>query len=157
MKRRSIAVIMGLMLAICGWAQQGEAFQPEAFRINVTEMYPMSYNARYGLNDFSLTVRNDSAFVLMPYFGEAYVPSFNYTGLNFNQKYRAMKVGTTKKKDGVIVSFSVKNGIVDHQFTITAYSNHKAYITVIPSNAQTCSFAGEWSSLGQSGKSLSLR
>jgi hypothetical protein len=157
MKRRSIAVILGLMLAICGFSQQEEAFKPEAFRINVTEMYPMSYAAQFGLNDFSLTVRNDSAFVLMPYFGEAYVPSFNNTGLNFNQKYRELKVGTTKKKDGIIVTFSVKHGIVDHQFTITAYPNHKAYITVIPSNAQTCSFAGEWSSIGKPTKSLSLR
>ena len=157
MKCRLITVIMGLMLSVCGWAQQQETFTPEAFHINVTEIHPVSYAAQYGLNDFSLTVRNDSAFVLMPYFGEAYVPSFDYPGLHFDQKYRELKVATTKKKDGTIVTFSVKHGIVDHQFTVTAYPNHKAYITVIPSNAQTCSFAGEWSSVGRKGGSLSLR
>jgi len=157
MKRRTIAFIIGMMFAIFGWSQERIVFSPEAFRINVTEMHPMSYNAQYGLNDFSLTVRNDSALVLMPYFGEAYVPSFDYPGLHFDQKYRDFKVGATKKKDGVIVSFSVKHGIVDHQFTITAYPNRKAYITVIPSNAQTCSFAGEWSPIGQKGSSLSNR
>ena len=149
MKRRLIAVIMGLMFVVFGWAQQQETFTPEAFQINVTEMHPMSYNAQYGLSDFSLTVRNDSALVLMPYFGEAYVPSFDYQGLHFDQKYREFKVATTKKKDGFIVTFSVKHGIVDHLFTVTAYPNHKAYITVIPSNAQACSFAGEWSAISK--------
>ena len=142
MKLRIITLIMGIMMFSATWAQKQETFTPEAFHIEVTDMFPLSYGARYGLNDFSLTIRNDSALVCMPYLGEAYIPSFTYDGLRFEHKYNHMQI--EKEKESIIVTFSVKHGIVENRFTVTAYPNHKAYITVIPSNAQSCSYAGEW-------------
>lgn len=143
MKSRIISFVICILSVSAVWAQKQDTFTPEAFHVEVTDMFPLSYDARYGLNDFSLTIRNDSALICMPYIGEAYVPSFTYDGLRFEHKYSQLK--TEKAKDGIVVTFSVKHGIVENRFTVTAYPNHKAYITVVPSNAQSCSYAGEWS------------
>ena len=149
MKQTVFAIVIWVMSITSGWAQRQDAFTPEAFHVEVTDMFPLAYRASYGLNDFSLTLRNDSALVCMPYLGEAYVPSFTYDGLRFEHQYEKLKVGKDKKGEATIVTFNVKHGIVDHLFTVTAYPNHKVYITVYPSNAQACSYAGEWTAIDQ--------
>lgn len=149
MKQIVFAIAVWAMSTLSGWAQRSETFTPKAFHVEVTEMFPLSYGASYGLNDFSLTLRNDSALVCMPYLGEAYVPSFTYDGLRFEHQYDKLQVGKDKKEEATIVTFNVKHGIVDHRFIITAYPNHKTYITVYPSNAQACSYTGEWTATHQ--------
>ena len=42
------------------------------FKADVYEMSPMSYRARAGLSGFSFEMRNDSAFVHLPYMDEVY-------------------------------------------------------------------------------------
>ncbi|MCR4837006.1 MAG: DUF4251 domain-containing protein [Bacteroidaceae bacterium] len=149
MRQTVYSILIWAWSITLGCAQSPEAFTPKAFHVEVKDMFPLSYGASYGLNDFSLTLRNDSALVCMPYLGEAYVPSFNYDGLRFEHLYDKLKVSKDKKGEATIVTFNVKHGIVDHRFTITAYPNHKAYITVFPSNAQACSYAGEWTAVEQ--------
>ena len=120
MRQTVYSILIWALSITLGWAQSPEAFTPKAFHVEVKDMFPLSYGASYGLNDFSLILRNDSALVCMPYLGEAYVPSFNYDGLRFEHLYDKLKVSKDKKGEATIVTFSVKHGIVDHRFTITA-------------------------------------
>jgi len=145
MKQRFFIFSISILLSIVTWAQKYSDFNPQSFTIDVTEMYPLSYEARLALHDFSLTIRNDSAIVRLPYLGQAYIPSFEYDGLHFDHLYKEMKVTKKKNDDSIFLSFYVKHGTIDHLFIITVYPNHKAYINVIPSNSQSCSFGGTWS------------
>ena len=74
MRQTVYSILIWAWSITLGWAQSPEAFTPKAFHVEVKDMFPLSYGASYGLNDFSLTLRNDSALVCMPYLGEAYVP-----------------------------------------------------------------------------------
>lgn len=49
--------------------------QPQKFGVqaDINEMSPMAYTARTGQTDFSFEMRNDSAFLHLPYMGQVYI------------------------------------------------------------------------------------
>ena len=149
MKQIVFAIAVWAMSTLSGWAQSSETFTPKAFHVEITDMIPRPFFFRYGNTDFSLSVYNDSAFVRLPYYGDAQAPSFAYDGLNYEHKYEHMQAGKTEKKDADVVAFQVRHGSAEHRFYIIAYPDHRAEITVTPSNAQACTFEGEWSCINQ--------
>lgn len=114
------------------------------FKADINEMSPMSFPAQSGLSGFSFEMRNDSAFVYLPYMGEVYNPSFTNDGMNFEEPYKGLKVKPTKKKDGQILTFEVKHDIVTYRFDVTLWDNKRIDIFMMPSNAQGCSYMGEY-------------
>lgn len=114
------------------------------FKADINEMSPMAYPSRSGLTDFSFEMRNDSAFVHLPYMGEVYNPTFNNEGLNFDEPCSGLTVKPTKKNDGKILKFSLRHDIAVYQFDITLWDNNSINIFMQPSNAQSCSYMGEW-------------
>lgn len=114
------------------------------FRADINEMSPMSYPARSGLSGFSFEMRNDSAFVHLPYMGEVYNPTYSNDGLNFDEPCSDLSVKPTKKKDGQIIGFTLKHDIVTYKFNITLWDNNRLDIFMQPSNAQSCNYMGEW-------------
>lgn len=131
----SILLVLGAMSAN---AQKIE------FKADVNEMLPMSYPARTGLTGFSFEMRNDSAFVHLPYMGEVYNPTYNNDGLNFDEPCSDISVKPTKKKDGQIIGFTLKHDIVSYKFNVTLWDNNRLDIFMQPSNAQSCNYMGEW-------------
>jgi len=118
--------------------------QKVEFKADIYEMSPVSYPARAGLSGFSFEMRNDSAFVHLPYMGEVYSPTFSYDGLNFDKPCSEYSVETTKKEDGQVIGFTLKHDIVTYKFKITLWDNNRLDIFMQPSNAQSCSYSGEW-------------
>ena len=116
------------------------------FKADVYEMSPMSYRARAGLSGFSFEMRNDSAFVHLPYMGEVYGPTYSNDGLNFDEPCSEYSVKPTKKEDGQIIVFTLKHDIVTYKFRITLWDNNRLDIFMQPSNAQSCNYSGEWES-----------
>lgn len=114
------------------------------FKADINEMMPMSYPARSGLSGFSFEMRNDSAFVHLPYMGEVYNPTYNNDGLNFDEPCSGISIKPTKKKDGQIISFTLRHDIVSYKFDITLWDNNRLDIFMQPSNAQSCDYMGEW-------------
>lgn len=114
------------------------------FKADINEMSPMSYPARSGLSGFSFEMRNDSAFVHLPYMGEVYNPTYSNDGLNFDEPCCDLTVKPTKKKDGQIIGFTLKHDIVTYKFNITLWDNNRLDIFMQPSNAQSCNYMGEW-------------
>ena len=89
-------------------------------------------------------MRNDSAFVHLPYMGEVYNPTYSNDGLNFDEPCSELSVKPTKKKDGQIIGFTLKHDIVTYKFNITLWDNNRLDIFMQPSNAQNCNYMGEW-------------
>lgn len=114
------------------------------FKADITHMSPMAYPAQAGLTDFSFEMRNDSAFVHLPYIGEVYNPSFNSEGLNFAAPCKDITVKPTKKNDGRRIGFTVKHDVVTYNFNVTLWDGNHIDIFMQPSNAQSCSYMGEW-------------
>lgn len=114
------------------------------FKADINEMMPMSYPARSGLSGFSFEMRNDSAFVHLPYMGEVYNPTYNNDGLNFDEPCSGISIKPTKKKDGQIISLTLRHDIVSYKFDITLWDNNRLDIFMQPSNAQSCDYMGEW-------------
>lgn len=124
-------------------AQEARTFDADSFKVAVTYMMPVSYPARMLSFDFSLEVRHDSAFVYLPYMGRVYQPVMNYDGLDFAlplKDFRSKTVSNSAKR----VEFRLQKPPVFYKFTITAYDNGKADIILIPSNAQSITYSGNW-------------
>lgn len=122
------------------------------FKSDIDSMTPLAYEPRFGLSDFSLDMRNDSAFVHLPYIGEVYTPTLNNDGLNFEVPCEKLSVKSTKKKDGKIVKFSLKRDIVTYDFTVTLWDGNRIDVFMQPSNAQSCSYSGQWESTSKKEK-----
>lgn len=134
--------IFGLIVLLC--AVSGIKAQNIAFKADINEMLPMSYPVRSGLSGFSLELRNDSAFVHLPYMGQVYNPVYGGDGTNFDEPYKGMKVTPTKKKDGRKLKFDVKHEFVTYRFDVTLWDNNNIDILMQPGNAQGCSYMGKW-------------
>lgn len=131
------------------WAQDSnkelaEWFSTSEINVSVTDMYPLKYNERHGLWEFSLTLRNDSALVYLPYMGQVYTTVYHSDGLNFDHKYSDMRVGYSRKHDGKVITFTVRHKTVDYRFDVTVYDNRNATIVVMPSGADLCRYEGKW-------------
>ena len=133
--------LIGIMLLLGTMSVNAQKIE---FKADINEMSPMSYPARSGLSDFSFEMRNDSAFVHLPYMGEVYNPTYNNEGLNFEAPCVGLIVKPTKKKDGRMIEFSLKHDIVSCRFNITLWDNNRIDIFMQPSNAQSCNYMGEW-------------
>ena len=124
-------------------AQEARTFDADSFKVAVTYMMPVSYPARMLSFDFSLEVRHDSAFVYLPYMGRVYQPVVNDDGLHFALPVREAKVRPVGDS-GTRVEFRVRRTPVYYKFTVTAYDNGKADVMMIPSNAQSVTYSGDW-------------
>lgn len=136
-----ITRLLTVVLLFCTMSAKAQKI---AFKADITEMSPVSYPARNGLSGFSFEMRNDSAFVHLPYMGEVYNPTYNNDGLNFDEPCTELSVKPTKKNDGKVVKFNVKHDIVTYRFDITLWNNNHIDIYMLPSNAQNCNYMGEW-------------
>ena len=89
------------------------------------------------------TIDGDSVYVHLPYMGVVHQHDMENDGLNFEKPLQAMQV-TRGKKGRAILSFSCRKGFIDYYFKLTLYPNGKAYLRLMPSNADAVSYDGEW-------------
>lgn len=137
MFRRLLSIIL-LFGAMSAMAQKIE------FRADINDIMPLAYPSRAGLTGFSFEMRNDSAFVHLPYIGEVYRPTYGNDGLNFDEPCLGLTVKPAKKKAGQVIGFTLKHDIVTYKFSITLWDNNRLDIFMQPSNAQICNYRGEW-------------
>lgn len=118
------------------------AFNPKDFKIEVSHMQPQAYRSRFLSYGYYLALRNDTAFVHLPYMGRVYQPELTYDGLNFELPISDYKVETSRK--GVpIVSFIVRKSFIVYTFQVSVQSNGRTDIYLTPSNAQSIAYDGE--------------
>ena len=139
-----------VLSAVCLWgslmsvfSQDAKAFDADSFNVAVTYMMPVSYPARTLSYGYGVALRNDSAFVYLPYMGRVYQPAMNDDGLRFALPAKDVKARDVGDK-GKRVEFSVRKVPVVYKFTVTGYGSGRADIILIPSNAQSISYSGYW-------------
>lgn len=142
---KNIITAMLLLCAIGAGAQNIE------FKADINEMSPMSFEPKHGLSGFSLEMRNDSAFVYLPYMGRVYNPTDD-DEFSFEQPYTELSVKPTKKNDGKKLNFKVRHDIVTFTFNVTLWDNNRIDILMQPSNAQSCSYSGQWTKIDKDSK-----
>lgn len=123
-------------------ARNGVDFNPRRFRLNVSQMQPTSYPSKSVSYGYSVAVRNDSAFVYLPYMGRVYRPILNDDGLNFSLPVDGFKV-SEKRKGAQRIEFSVRKQSVRYDFALTVYPNGTADIFLRPDNAQNISYLAD--------------
>lgn len=123
--------------------QAAGGFNPCGFDVAVTYMMPVSYPARPLSYGYGVALRNDSAFVHLPYTGRVYQPVLDDDGLRFALPVRAFRIRDAGGK-GKRVEFSVRKMPVVYKFAVTGYEGGRADIVLNPSNAQGISYSGYW-------------
>lgn len=112
------------------------------FVFNATHVLPLGGTSRYMNYDYDVTVRNDSVFSYLPYFGVAYHIEYGSTKGGFQFDLPLEKYKFEKNKNEYRVSFEVKNknDVIDFNFSIseTGYTT----LTVNSVNRQSISYYG---------------
>ena len=142
MKALLTTILLLAGIGMAAWAQ--DARHPKVM-CELTYMTPQAYPARSLTPDYTLELRNDSAIVHLPYIGQVYTPVLDNEGYNFAEPYRDFSVNPTKKHDGTVYDFAISRNIVAYRFLLTLYADHSLSLTMLPTNAQSCSYEGTWS------------
>lgn len=126
------------------WSEaQKNALNQGDFRIDVHQMLPMAGRIQHLTSPFSLTLRNDSVFSHLPFFGRAYaIPFGGGQGLTFEGKrsdYSVRFVNNEKAN----VFFRVRTKEDTFVFRLEIFSNGSSSIRVNSNNRQSISFHGD--------------
>lgn len=120
-----------------------ECIESKNYEIEVNTAMPMSGNSVQLAPYYSLTVRNDSVFSYLPYYGRAYMlPYGGGEGLNFEAKLTDYKqeIG---KKGNYEITFSARTQEDYYTFNVTVYDNGSSGINVNMQKKQPIDFIGK--------------
>jgi hypothetical protein len=97
------------------------------------------------ISEYSLTIKNDSAFAFLPYFGVARVAPYNSSegGIKFAEKMTDFQIKTNKKSTGWEITFKVKpKAMVEYQVYLSVFDNGSATFNVNSYEKDMISFSG---------------
>lgn len=120
-----------------------QSIENRDFKISVRQMVPMMGRVQYLTSPYSLTLRNDSVFSYLPFFGRAYtVPFGGGQGLIFDGPLSDYNVRYSPKGSAKI-AFRVRTLEDMYVFSLDIFSNGSSNIRVNSNNRQGISFYGE--------------
>jgi hypothetical protein len=93
---------------------------------------------------YDLTVRGDSAFAYLPFFGRAYHVAYGGDGgIKFSEPMKNYEIKETKKGDGYDIRFDVKVREFDYRISMTIFTSGESSITVNSSQKDPIAFRGK--------------
>jgi hypothetical protein len=94
---------------------------------------------------YTLSIKGDSAFAYLPYYGVAYVAPMNPAegGIKFAEPMQAYKLSENKKKDGWMIDFKVNTTECHYRFHLLIFSNGNSDVQIISSEKESINFTGE--------------
>lgn len=120
-----------------------EKIESENYRIDINTAYPRRGRMIPLTSIYSVTIRNDSVFSQLPYFGRAYsIPYGGGQGLMFNAPIDQYTMSMGKRGTAKI-NFTAKSPEDQFKFRITIYSNGSSSIDVDMQNRESISFSGD--------------
>lgn len=141
-----------LLFAVSGMVygqQQSSSIEPKDdcpdFTMKVRYMYPRKFSMKALTSDYAVSVKNDSLECYLPYMGEVYRPVLNNDGLNFKVPIQGVKVKVKKNRKHVY--YRVRKASITYDFHFVFYFGGKGTLVLTPSNAQNCSYEGDWERL----------
>ncbi|MGL5272926.1 MAG: DUF4251 domain-containing protein [Phocaeicola sp.] len=146
-----ILLVVAAGMGLTSYAQESNsveqqvknAIDKKSYTIKAKQAIPQRGESRFLTSEYTLTVRNDSVFSYLPYFGVAYnIPYGGGEGLIFDapiMKYKEKK----GKKDSYLVEFETQNKEGRQVYKITIFLNGKSTVHVQPTNRQGITFYGD--------------
>ena len=120
-----------------------EKIESENYRIDINTAYPRRGRMIPLTSIYSVTIRNDSVFSQLPYFGRAYsIPYGGGQGLMFNAPIDQYTM-SMEKRGAAKINFTAKSPEDQFKFRITIYSNGSSSIDVDMQNRESISFSGD--------------
>lgn len=115
------------------------------FTIDVRMANPLRGKIILLTGNYELTVKRDSAYAYLPYFGVAQWAPYGSTdgGIKFNEPMRDYTIKPNKKRNGWDISFKVGAKEYSHEIFLSIFSNGNASFTVTSPNRDAISFTGE--------------
>lgn len=112
-------------------------------KILVNQAIPMNHATIQLTSDYWIDLKNDSAYVYLPYYGRAYsVPYQGNGGFDFAEKRHDDKINFTKKQ-GYSWQFTVQTVDDNYLFNVWISLSGYASVNVTCNNRQPISYYGE--------------
>lgn len=119
------------------------ALDKRAYKISINRMLPMQGASRSVSYGYSVTVKNDSLFSYLPYFGRAYdVPYGGGKGLSFDAPighYHEIQSNNGSRQ----IDIELKNEEDNYTYYITVFDNGSSLIDVQARKRERISYNGE--------------
>ena len=119
------------------------ALDKRAYKISINRMLPMQGASRSVSYGYSVTVKNDSLFSYLPYFGRAYdVPYGGGKGLSFDAPighYHEIQSNNGSRQ----IDIELKNEEDNYTYHITVFDNGSSLIDVQARKRERISYNGE--------------
>ena len=120
------------------------ALDKRAYKISINRMFPMQGASRSVSYGYSVTVKNDSLFSYLPYFGRAYdVPYGGGKGLSFDAPighYHEIQSNNGSRQ----IDIELKNEEDNYTYHITVFDNGSSSIEVQARKRERISYNGEF-------------
>lgn len=137
-----IALSLTALPSVCQ-AKDTLRINTDSMCIDIRYMMPLRYSPK-AVTDFSLCIKGDTVISRLPYMGRAYQPTVGNTD-NLNFSIPATRKSIKKGKKGkTVIKFSCKNNNISYDFKIEVYPEGSAYVYLVPSNADSIGYKGEW-------------
>ncbi len=140
--------VTSLLIGLCALAygQKKEVrtvdVLPHGFTMTMTCMLPRKFPMKALMRDYYVKLHGDSLECYLPYMGEVYQPTMTDEGLNFNLHLSSMRVKEKKKSKHLY--YLVRKGFISYEYHFILYPEGKGTLILNPSNAQACTYEGEW-------------
>lgn len=116
--------------------------ESENYKIAVNIAYPRRGRTIHVSGNYSVTIRNDSVFSYLPYYGRAYsLPYGGGEGLIFDAPINEYRM-VAHKKGAVKIDFVARSKEDRFKYNMTIFSNGSVSITVNMQNRESINFSG---------------
>ena len=112
------------------------------FTMTMLYVIPRMFPMKALMREFSVSIHNDSLDCYLPYYGEVYQPTLTNEGLNF--KVPVAGFAMKEKKKCKHLYYRVRRGFLTYDYHFIVYPDGKGSLILTPSNAQNCTYEGEW-------------
>jgi hypothetical protein len=115
------------------------------YTIRVNQADPMRWKTVSLTSEYKLTIRNDSAFALLPFFGRAYAAPYSSTegGIKFEEKMQDYQAIRNKNGNGWEIRFKINLPNFNYHIFLSVFETGKTVIKVNSYQRDSITFYGE--------------
>lgn len=150
---KMMAVVMTLIITSCSTTKTTPETINEVktkvstqnFKINVNKAIPLRMRPVYLTSAYDFTLKGDSAFAYLPYYGVAQSAPYGSTegGIKFAEPISEYKYTENSKKRYHNISFKVQSGAYNYQVRIDVFENGNTTLNINSYQRDGITFYGE--------------
>ncbi len=115
------------------------------FTIKVNYAVPLRMNRIFLTSHYEISVKNDSAYAFLPYYGVAQVAPMNSAegGIKFEEKMKDYLIKPNKKNDGWEISFKVNTKEYYYNIYMSVFNDGNSSVNISSNARDAIMFYGE--------------